>query len=246
MQNFSKDFPEIPGESIADRKVRRRRWKTALQYQARLDAGLCGRCGRGKPVSGSSTCQACRGQIAKRNKWRDSNPDVCSKCTRCAPEPGKSCCRPCLDLQKEQNKKRRSKPIGNWIDCVRRATREIALGEKTSNRRTFRSKWLAWDRFEFEKVFSDPKPGADLDHIIPLACADLGNGEVDQEFGRLASNLGNLQYISHQANVLKFKNQDTRAIQRSKELRGKGLQGSTLFLKLWQEFAWPDRQSEEL
>lgn len=245
MQKILKDPSEIKGETLRERKERLRREKGVAGYQARLAAGLCGRCGKGKPVNGGSTCQACRGQIAKRNNWRDSNPDVCSKCTRCAPEPGKSCCRSCLDHQKELNKRRRSKPIGQWIDCVRKATREIALGEKTNNRRMFKSKWLNWDRFEFEKVFSDPSPGSELDHIIPLACADFGNGDVDHEFGRLASNLGNLQYVSHQSNVAKARNQDQQAIRKAQDLRAQGIHGATLFLKLWQEFAWPERHDGE-
>ena len=245
MQKKSQDFPEMPGESLQERKARRKKWLKLKDYRERLAAGFCGRCGRERPVGKGATCSSCRKQISKWNNRRDTNPQVCSKCGKANPEDGKSCCRPCLDKQKVTNRQRRSTPTGNWINCVRRATLDLSNGRCNNGKRIFKSKWLNWDHFDFAKAFPNPGEGSDLDHIIPLACAETLNGQVDPEFAKLVSNLSNLQYISHQANVLKAQNQDKQAIQRAKDLRAQGVHGAKLFHDLWAEFAWPDRTGKE-
>lgn len=245
MQKKSKDFPEIPGESLIERKKRFYRWRSANAYRERRQAGFCGRCGKNRPKPGCAGCTECLKVMAKRNNWRDHTPGICSKCAKVPPEEGKSCCRPCLDRQKELNRRRRNTSIGNWMGCVRRATLDLANGRSHNGKAVYKSKWLDWTHFDFVKGHKSPFDGANLDHIIPLACAETLDGQVDQEFSRLVTNLANLQYISHQANVLKAQNQDKQAIQKAKELRERGIHGAELFNKLWAEFAWPDRTGKE-
>ena len=205
-------------------------------YNRRRAAGLCVKCGAADLPPHGFTCLVCRSKQAERNKKRDQDPEICSKCQKAPPENGRSCCRSCLDDQKLRNRQQRGTKFGRWLNAVRKMT------VNTASRKRSAPVFLGWSSQDFAARFPEHKEsGKDLDHIIPLACAECEAGEVDGDFARLVVRLENLQLLAHSENVLKAANQDRQAVSRAKELRMNGLNGAALFHALWAEFAWPSR-----
>lgn len=217
--------------------------KQKLRYQYRKLQGLCVICGKHAPEAFGVTCLICRGRSTTRNKRKRSNPSACSRCSKTKEDLERSMCNKCLEIKKAYNLSSRATVFGMWISRVRYSSRTVALGHCYNKKRTFTSKHLRWDHEDFCKAFPGFKEsGKDLDHIIPLACAESSNGQLDKNFGDLATSLENLQLLTRSENVTKAANLDRQIISRAKELRQQGRSGADLFHQLWAEFAWPQRQ----
>ena len=86
----------------ARRKYARARSKRV--QKARIEAGLCIRCGARSPVEGGTTCVSCREtrQAAERRQYRDRR--AAGLCTRCGGPvfDGLSRCAPCAAVEEER------------------------------------------------------------------------------------------------------------------------------------------------
>ena len=85
------------GGADAEAKRRAGRAKSWRRQKARIEAGLCIRCGKRQPVTGGTTCTPCRErrQAAERRQYTERRAAGC--CTRCGGSiyDGLSRCRPC-------------------------------------------------------------------------------------------------------------------------------------------------------
>ena len=85
------------GGADAEAKRRAGRAKSRRRQKARIEAGLCIRCGRQPPVEGGTTCAPCRAkrQQAEQRQYAERRAAGC--CTRCGGpiHDGLSRCRPC-------------------------------------------------------------------------------------------------------------------------------------------------------
>ncbi len=89
------------GGADAEAKRRAARAKSKRRQKARIETGLCIRCGRQPPAGGGTTCQPCRDrrQAAERRKYRDRRQ--AGLCTRCgaAVHDGLSRCAACAAIE---------------------------------------------------------------------------------------------------------------------------------------------------
>lgn len=217
--------------------------RSRIRYLFRKSNGLCVNCGKQQPETAGATCKTCRESFVSRNRAKRSNPDICSRCFKPKDDSSKSCCDSCLQGKKLANAFQRSSECGRWIGIIRNASRTLALGHCHNGKNLSSSRHLIWDHEDFAKAFPGfPESGKDIDHIIPLVCADAGDGKLDKDFLDLASGLENLQLLTRSENVTKAANLDRQIIARAKDLRQQGKSGADLFHQLWAEFAWPQRQ----
>ena len=89
------------GGKRAEAKRRSSRASSRRRYEARLDTGLCVRCGRRPPAEGSSRCEPCRSRrnAGDKQRWaaRRSH-DRCGACGGPAPH-GAARCEDCASIQ---------------------------------------------------------------------------------------------------------------------------------------------------
>ncbi len=204
----------------------------------RIANGLCIVCGAPNPT-GRSTCQTSREAQTKRATIRMSKliaEGLCSKCGK-APlsDSSKWWCAACLDKHASRMKQLRQSPFGKWEHEARRKTSSVGRGYIKDRRKQY-----GWSHEDFICQFPDWRGMDDLrviDHVIPLSCAEMSGGELDQEFSKVVTRLQNLQLLNHSANLLKGHDTDRAILVRSLALRGEGLTGVPLFHRLWDEFS---------
>ncbi len=111
------------GGANADAKRRAARTRGKKRQKARLDAGLCIRCGNNPPADGGITCAPCRDkrQAAERQKYEERR--AAQLCTRCG-EPainGLSRCTPCAIAEEASHDPERKNARSRKLYTERRA-----------------------------------------------------------------------------------------------------------------------------
>lgn len=111
------------GGANADAKRRSGRAKSKRRQKARIEAGLCIRCGKQPPVEGGTTCTPCRDkrQTAERQQYRKRREAGC--CTRCGGPAfdGLSRCGPCTAIEDANRCPERKNARSRKLYAVRRA-----------------------------------------------------------------------------------------------------------------------------
>ena len=114
------------GKPVASKRRSARR-RTRLRQRGRRAAGLCIRCGRGRPVDGASSCGNCleARRVADRQTYAARRGG--GLCTRCAATTfeGASLCGPCTviearyrEAKNESNRRRYAERRAAWV-CTR-------------------------------------------------------------------------------------------------------------------------------
>ncbi len=112
----------------ADPEVKRRagRAKSRRRQMARLQAGLCIRCGQRAPADGGTTCQPCRDkrQAAEKRKYAERREARC--CTRCGGPAfdGLTRCAPCNAIEQASRRPDRKNRRSRRLYAQRRARGE--------------------------------------------------------------------------------------------------------------------------
>ena len=219
--------------------------RSKLKRKLRKLNGLCQHCGRLNQEKHGPTCTECRSSMRSYiSKKRADNPHLCHNCFKLKDDPFKKNCSKCRLMQSYDKAIKRLSSFGNWIANVRTPSHEVANGTKDGRRR-ISSRYLPWTHQDFCNAFPGYKEsGKQLDHIIPLACAETECGILDMEFGELATRLENIQLLTPSENVKKAANIERQIKARAIALRQQGKHGAELFHQLWAEFAYPQRQEE--
>ena len=218
--------------------------RNKLRYEKLKLLGLC-QCGRPNLEIHGPRCTFCRERmIAYNRKKMSDSPLTCVYCQQPKAGNSKSFCDSCLVKMRIKNFIRRNSQHGKWVNRVRSASVHVAKGGN-GRCRFFKSHLLPWTHQDFCKAFPGYKEsGKQLDHIIPLACAQSSPGQLDEEFGKLAVRLENLQLLTSSENNKKAFNIERQIKARALALRQQGKHGAELFHQLWAEFAYPQRQEE--
>ena len=103
----------------ADPEVKRRagRAKSRRRQKARVEAGLCIRCGNHAPVEGGTTCRPCRDKRQAAEKQKYAERKAAGRCTRCGGPAfdGLTRCAPCNAVEQAgrnpERKNRRSRRL---------------------------------------------------------------------------------------------------------------------------------------
>lgn len=206
--------------------------------------GLC-KCGRPNLEIHGPSCTFCRERrIAYKSKKMSDNPSVCVECWQPKAGNSKRSCNGCLEKRRIRNSIFRLSQYGKWVNGVRIASTILSKGTNGTNR-CFTFRLLPWTHQDFCKAFPGFKEsGKQIDHIIPLACAESSPGQLDEEFGELAVRLENIQLLTPSENTKKAFNIERQIKARALALRQQGKHGAELFHQLWAEFAYPQRQEE--
>ena len=207
--------------------------------------GRCIRCGKLNSEIHGPTCTLCRERmIAYYRKKMSDNHLTCTLCPQPKADNSKRYCDSCLGEMKIRSFIRRNSQYGTWVHRVRTDSGRVAKGSN-GRQNIFTSHLLPWTHQDFCKAFPAFKEsGKQLDHIIPLACAQSSPGQLDEEFGKLAVRLENLQLLTSSENNKKAFNIERQIKARALALRQQGKHGAELFHQLWAEFAYPQRQEE--
>ena len=111
------------GGANPDAKRKNARAKSKRRQKARIEAGLCIRCGKRPPAEGGTTCRPCRDkrQAAERRKYFDRRQ--AGLCTRCgAPAiDGLSRCAPCAAIEEASHDPERKNARSRQLYAERRA-----------------------------------------------------------------------------------------------------------------------------
>ena len=111
------------GGADADAKRRAGRAKSRRRQKARIEAGLCIRCGRRPPVEGGTTCAPCRAkrQAAERQSYAERRAAHC--CTRCGGPvfDGLTRCAPCNAIEQAGRDPERKNARNRRLYARRRA-----------------------------------------------------------------------------------------------------------------------------
>ena len=111
------------GGANADAKRRAARTRSKKRQKARLDAGLCIRCGHNPPADGGITCAPCRDkrQAAERRQYRERR--AAALCVRCggATIDGLSRCAPCAAIEDARHSPERKNAQSRKLYAERRA-----------------------------------------------------------------------------------------------------------------------------
>ena len=215
-----------------------------LRYEKLKLLGLCG-CGRPNLEIHGPRCTLCRERArAYTSKKKSDNPLICVKCWQPKAGNSKRYCNSCLEKKRIRNSIMRHSQYGKWVNRVRAASPIVSKGIK-GNKRCFTSHLLPWTHQDFCKAFPAYKESCkQIDHIIPLACAESSPGQLDEEFAKLVVRLENIQLLTPSENVKKAFNMERQMKARAIALRQQGKHGADLFHQLWAEFAYPQRQEE--
>lgn len=215
---------------------------TNMRREIRAKKGLCVTCGKNPSQPFGQACLQCREKWRRRFCVKIKDSENCIRCALPKEDPLKRRCNRCLSYQKQHFSLELNTKVGRWINIVRKASGRVAKGF-SKKQLNLTSKHFSWNHDDFKKAFPEFNcSGKNLDHIIPLACANLGLDQIDFDFGKLALKLENIQLLTCSENRAKAANLDRQIIARAKELRQQGRSGADLFHQLWAEFAWPQRQ----
>ena len=111
------------GGANPDAKRKNARAKSKRRQKARIEAGLCIRCGKRPPAEGGTTCQPCRDkrQAAERRKYIDRRR--AGLCTRCGGPAtnGLSRCTPCAVIEEASHDPERKNARSRQLYAARRA-----------------------------------------------------------------------------------------------------------------------------
>ena len=114
------------GGANADAKRRAGRARSKKRQKARIEAGLCIRCGKQAPVEGGTTCAPCRDkrQQAERRQYRERRAAGC--CTRCGGpvHDGLSRCARCAAIEEAGRCPERKNARSRKLYAARRARGE--------------------------------------------------------------------------------------------------------------------------
>jgi hypothetical protein len=206
--------------------------------------GLC-QCGRPNLEIHGPKCTFCRERArAYQSKKMFDNPSACVTCWQPKASHSKRYCDSCLGKIRIKDSTQRNSQFGNWVYRVRTSSLQLAKGSNGRHNR-FTSHLLPWTHQDFCKAFPAHKESSkQIDHIIPLACAESSPGQLDEDFAKLAVRLENLQLLTPSENNKKAANIERQIKARAIALRQQGKHGAELFHQLWAEFAYPQRQAE--
>ncbi|MCY4065151.1 MAG: hypothetical protein OXF57_02140, partial [Rhodospirillaceae bacterium] len=111
------------GGANADAKRRAGRAKSKRRQKARLEAGLCIRCGQHPPVEDGTTCAPCREKRQAAEKRQYAERRAAGLCTRCgAPvHDGLSRCAPCAVIDEAGRNPERKNARSRKLYADRRA-----------------------------------------------------------------------------------------------------------------------------
>ena len=111
------------GGANPDGKRKSARAKSKRRQKARIEAGLCIRCGTRPPAEGGTTCRPCRDrrQAAERRKYMDRRQaGLCTRCGRPAID-GLSRCTPCAVIEEASHDPERKNARSRKLYSERRA-----------------------------------------------------------------------------------------------------------------------------
>ena len=123
----ARDAGELYGGKSVASKRRSARRRTRLRQHRRRAAGLCIRCGRGRPVDGASSCGNCLEARRSADRQTYAARRATGLCTRCAITTfeGASLCGPCTviearyrEAKNESNRRRYAERRAAWV-CTR-------------------------------------------------------------------------------------------------------------------------------
>ena len=184
-----------------NRTLRRKagRAASARRRQARLDGGMCVRCGRRPPIEGGVTCDPCREtrQAAERALYAARR--AAGLCGRCGgpTTDGRAQCAPCAAVEAERGRPERKnarsrqrywerRAASRCIDCgvpSHGASRCNACAERSYERSDFFRGIPVWDpSFTVIELATGEMHGpfdSEADAIAELAFAGLSFGEVE-------------------------------------------------------------------
>ena len=97
------------GGANVEMKRRSARIASAKRRKARVEAGMCSRCGRRRPVEGGTTCERCRETRRAAERELYAARRAARLCTRCGGRTtdGGSRCAPCAVLDSERGRPER-------------------------------------------------------------------------------------------------------------------------------------------
>ena len=111
------------GGADPDAKKRAARARSKRRQKARIEAGLCIRCGKRPPAEGGTTCRTCRDrrQAAEREKYEQRR--AAGLCTRCGGPAinGLSRCTPCAIAEEASHDPERKNARSRKLYSERRA-----------------------------------------------------------------------------------------------------------------------------
>jgi hypothetical protein len=219
--------------------------RSKLRRKLRKLNGRCQNCGKLNSEIHGPTCTECRSLMRSYiSKKRADNPLTCVICHQPKAGNSKIYCDSCLGKMKIRSFIRRNSQYGRWANRVRSDSVTVAKGSN-GRANVFTSHLLPWTHQDFCKAFPAHKEsGKQIDHIIPLACAESSPGQLDEEFAKLVVRLENLQLLTSSENNKKAFNIERQIKARAIALRQQGKHGAELFHQLWAEFAYPQRQEE--
>ena len=111
------------GGANADAKRRAGRAKSKRRQKARLEAGLCIRCGQHPPVEDGTTCAPCRKKRQAAEKRQYAERRAAGLCTRCGTpvHDGLSRCAPCAVIDEADRNPERKNARSRKLYAERRA-----------------------------------------------------------------------------------------------------------------------------
>ena len=111
------------GGANADSRRKNARARSKRRQKARMEAGMCIRCGDRPPVEGGTTCAPCREtrQAAERRQYRERR--AAGHCVRCGGPvfDGLSRCAPCAAVEEERQDPERKNARSRKLYVERRA-----------------------------------------------------------------------------------------------------------------------------
>lgn len=88
-----------------------------VEYERRLVAGLCGRCGVRHPGHGRKTCRECIVQIEAAKARRAPGPRLCSTCRLREPRYTKRTCEECAARKRDDYRVAKGPLVGRVNGC---------------------------------------------------------------------------------------------------------------------------------
>ena len=187
------------GGADPDAKRRAGRARSRKRQKARIEAGLCIRCGKQPPVEGGTTCRPCRDrrQAAERRKYEERA--AAGLCTRCGGPAfdGRSRCAPCAAIEQATHDPERKNAASRRRYALRRefglctacgapsqgAARCAPCAEKSYHRSAYFKGMPVWDpTWTVIEIATGEALGtfdSVADIALCLAFAKLGRDQVE-------------------------------------------------------------------
>ena len=114
------------GGANADAKRRAGRVRSKKRQKARIEAGLCIRCGKQPPVEDGTTCAPCRKKRQEAERRQYAERRAAGRCTRCGGpvHDGLSRCAPCAIIDEAGRSPERKNALSRQRYAARRARGE--------------------------------------------------------------------------------------------------------------------------